>query len=195
MEIMTVVDKGLTTSTRRRGTSSKNRTQTPKKQQNKPESEPEAATDHYPKNKKHLRPSNIARMKMTTPTKVKTASTFRRQAKIQESPRTMTLKRLSTLKKTPLKPRSSLLTRKPENSQRKFTSLLSKWEEISSSALTPAVKTMPRSRPETEGQSQKVLQNTFEKMEKTSGVLLDAKFDLDEVLQTLTNEKPRSKKT
>jgi hypothetical protein len=90
----------------------------------------------------------------------------------------LTLKRLNTLKKTPLKPKSSLLTRKPENSQRNFISLLSRWENIGSLAFTPAVKTMPKLGPETEGQSQKVLQNTFEKLEKMSGVLLDAKFDL-----------------
>jgi hypothetical protein len=185
-----VVDREITTSTRRWGTSSKNRIQTPKKQQNKPESEPEAATDHCPKNKKQLISSNIAKVKMTTPIKVKTASTFRRQTKAQESPRTMTLKRLNTLKKTPLKPISSLLTRKPETSQRKFTNLLSKWEKISSSALTPAVKTMPRLRPNMEDQSQKVLPKTFENLEKTSVVLLNGKIDLDEVLQPLTNEKP-----
>ena len=43
-------------------------------------------------------------------------------------------------------------------------------------------------------ESQQGLQNTFAKLEKTSGILLDAKFDYEEVLPTLTNEKPRNKK-
>ena len=148
---MTVVDLGHTTSTRTRRISSKNRKQTPKKQENKPESESEAATQHCIVKKKQPRSSKQVKVKITTPCKVKTASTIRRQYKTQESPRTLTLKRLNTLKKTPLKPKSSLLTRKPEDSQRNFIFLISRCENITSSVLTPAVKTMPRLRPETEG--------------------------------------------
>ena len=130
---------------------------------------------HCTNNKKQPRSSKLARLKMTTPCKAKTAATFRRQPKNQESPRTL------NLKTTQLKPKSNLLTQNPEESQRNFISLLSRWENISSTALTPSVQTMPRSRPKAEGQSQKVLQNTFEKLEKTFGTLLDGKFDYEEV--------------
>ena len=157
---------GLRTSSRRKGTrtSSKNKSISKnKKQQNKPESQQEVAIENYQKNKKQPRPSSLARMKMTTPTKVKTASTNRRQFRGQESPRTLTLKRLNTLKTTPVKSRTCLLPRKPENPRVKFNALLSKWEDMSNLALTPAVGILPRSSRIMEGQSREVLQKIIRK--------------------------------
>ena len=94
------------------------------------------------------------------------------------------------MKSTPVKPRSNLLSLKPEESQRNFISLLSRWENISNTALTPAVQTMPRSRPKADSQSQWVLQNTFEKLGQAFGMLLDAKVEYEEVSLPLTNKKP-----
>ena len=189
MEIMTVIDKGLRTSSRRKETrtSSKNKnTNKNRKQQNKPESQQEVAIDSYQnqKNNKQPRTDSLAREKMTTPTKVKNASTNGRQTRGQESPRTLTLKRLNTLKKTPVRSRTCLSPRKPENPRVKFNILLSKWKEMSNLALTPAVEKLPRSNSFVEGQSREVLENTFE---KTSVLPLDAKSDFDEVSQGTAN--------
>ena len=107
MEIMRVVYLGLIKSTRTRKMTNMNKKQTPQNQKNKPEDKFESATPHYTQEKKQHRSSKLAKLKMTTPCKVKTASTFRRQPKSQEFPRTLNLMRLNTLKSPPVKPRSN----------------------------------------------------------------------------------------
>ena len=77
-----------------------------------------------------------------------------------------------------------------ENSKRNFTSLLSKWEDISNSVLTSAFQTKPRSNYDMNGQSQEVLQNYFEKFGQAPYLPLDAKVGNEGVLQSRTNEKP-----
>ena len=191
MEMMTVMDLGQRRSTRTRRTWKLDIKKTPKKK-NKPEVESEAATL---RNKSSMisRSNKLEKLKMTTPTKVKTASPSRRQTKSQESPRNQNLKRLSQQNLKPAKPGTTLYRQKADVSQRTFISLLSSWEKLSNKTLTQAVQTMPKPKPKTDGQSQEALQNNFEMLGQASELPLDAKIEIDEVLQSRANRKPRDK--
>ena len=66
-----------------------------------------------------------------------------------------------------MQPRANLLAKK-------------KWEDLSNITLTSVVPSMPKLRPNTDGQSQKTLENCFEKLGQASENLLDAKVENEE---------------
>ena len=159
MEMLTVVDLGPRTSSRMKRTGSKldARKQPEAAEEdevNKHENGMEAAALETPGRKSIS--YKLGRMKMTTPRKVKTASPCPRMSGRKESPRNRTLKRLNHQNLLSVRPRMILGQQTAENSKRNFTSLLSKWENISNfsnTVLTSAFQTMPRSNDKTDGQS------------------------------------------
>ena len=165
---------------------------TPDKE-NKQEVEVEAATSRTPSNKMS-RSSKLEKLKMTTPNKVKTASSSQTKSGRQESPRIRNLKRLNQQTLKPAKPGTVLYHQKVDDSKRNFISLLSKWEDFSNTALTSLAQTIPRLNNKMDGQSQDVLENNIEKFGQAPDLPLDAKVENKEVLQSRTNRKPRNKK-
>jgi hypothetical protein len=193
MEMMTVMDLTQRTTSRRCRTKWKLDARKPpedkENEENKQENRIEAATPRTPGRKKS-RSTKLGILKMTTPKKVKTASPAPRMSGRKESPRNRTLKRLTQQNLLPMKPRMILCQQTAEDSRRNFTSLLSKWEDFSNSVLTSALQTKPRLNFETDGQSQEVLQNNFEKYGQAPDLPLDAKVGNVGVLQSRTNRKP-----
>ena len=103
MEMMTVMDLGPRKTTRMRRTTWKLDTRKTPDKENKPEVEVEAATSRTPSNKMS-RSSKLEKLKMTTPNKVKTASSSQTKSGRQESPRIRNLKRLNQQTLKPAKP-------------------------------------------------------------------------------------------
>ena len=98
--------------------------------------------------------------KMTTPIKVKTASNIQRRARTPGgSPRSQKVKRLASHNLINRKPETISRSLTAKDSRRNFSSLLSRWEHLSTSSdsvLTSASLLIPRSRKSTDGQSQQV---------------------------------------
>ena len=200
VDMITVMDLGQRTSTRRKGKGNEwkivkqQEDKIEDKEDNKHEDGMEAAKIGTPGRKSRSMKMGI--MKMTTPRKVKTASPCPRMSGRKESPRNRSLKRLNQQTLLNMKPRMILDSQTADNSKRNFTSLLSRWENICNSSnivLTSAFQDNPRSKQKTDGQSQDVLQNTSKKFGQAPNLLLDAKVGKLEVLQSRTNEKPRDK--
>ena len=135
-----------------------------------------------------------AKMKMTSPKKVKTEHSNRRQKPTVESP---SLKRLQTPKFDKIAPGTSPTRQKLRNSQFKtqnFKQLLIKWEDISTISLTPAVHRKPRSNNFVDSQPDDVLQKKMVKKLKMLGQpSLDAKIDSRGESGSTANEKPSQK--
>ena len=103
-------------------------------------------------------------MKKTSP--VKTVSKPVRQTIAQNSPRSKSLKRLQPrgVARIALGPNSS--HQKPDYSPKKsvnFQQLISKWERISTSNLTPAVQKKPKFRDFVDSQPSDVLEKSTKK--------------------------------
>ena len=115
VEIVTVSDIGMRKTTRRNGSGSQDQKTSKCKQEE---------------------------MKMTTPQKVKTASNFLRRARTPGgSPRSQKVKRLASHGSTARKPDKISTNQTAKNSRRNFSSLLSRWENLSNTSntvLTPA---------------------------------------------------------
>jgi hypothetical protein len=126
----------------------------------------------------------------TTPRKVKTASLKRQPMSQLDSPRTKCLKRLKPVRKTPSKPVTILPHLTPAKTQRNITSLISRWESLSSNVLTPAVARRPKLEAETDGQSERVSQISFKKWDLASDIQLDAKIEEAEVSSPTSNQNP-----
>ena len=125
---------------------------------NKQEQNSEVASS---KRKPTLYEQDQAKMKMTSPKKVKTEHAKRRPKPTVESP---SLKRLQTPKFDKIAPGTSPTRQKLRNSQFKtqnFKQLLLKWEDISTITLTPAVQKKPRSDNFEDSQPDYVLQKKW----------------------------------
>jgi hypothetical protein len=139
--------------------------------ENKPDEATEAATISRRPNKiKTLLDQEC--VKMTSPVKI--ASTVRQSTSQISSPISKSLKTLNQGKLTKVAARTTLHHQKLFPSPRKPASikpLISKWEELSTRNLTPAVAYKPKLREIVDSQSWEVLQNQAEKFpNKVSGL-------------------------
>jgi hypothetical protein len=166
VRMIRVEDHGLARSTRKQA-------RTKQRVENKQEDELEAAKckpGRQPKPYKNLKEM----LKTTSPTKVKIASPRRTQKPTLESTRSPSLKRLKPRMIAKIAPGTSQPLQKARNSPNKtktFKQILSRWENLSTIKLTPAVRNeaeikMPYRQPITSGVTKLII----EKLEQPSKI-------------------------
>ena len=159
--LVKVIDRGIRTTSRKRTTRTASTSSEPTSTSNLGDRKQEEQ-DSRAKNRQAavLVADQITK---TTPRKVKTASTRRQPISQLDSPRTKCLKRLKPVRKTPSKPVTILPHLTPAKTQRNITSLISRWESLSSNVLTPAVARRPKLEAEADSQSGRVFHISFKK--------------------------------
>ena len=161
--------------------STRKQARTNQRVENKQEDELEAARCNPGRQPKPYK--NLQEMLKTTspPTKVKIASPRRTQKPTLESTRSPSLKRLKPRMIAKIAPGTSPSLQKARNSPSKpktFKQILSRWENLSTIKLTPAVRNeaeikMPYRQPITSGVTKLII----EKLEQPSKIRLDAKVE------------------
>ena len=179
ISLVKVIDRGIRTTSRKRTTRTASTSSEPTSTSNLGDRKQEEQ-DSIAKNRQAAVLVGDQNTK-TTPRKVKTASTRRQPISQLDSPRTKCLKRLKPVRKTPSKPVTILPHLTPANTQRNINSLISRWENLSSNVLTPAVARRPKLEAEADSQSGRVLHIQIQ---------LDAKFEEAEVSSPTSNQNP-----